>query len=275
MIRRESELRTRDGLRLHARCWKGAGEPRGAVCLVHGLGEHGGRYDRLAEALTGAGYSLLAADLRGHGRSEGLRGHIGSYEHLMDDIELLLAETALNCPGVPRFLYGQSMGGNLAVNYALRRRPALGGVIASSPMLRMAFTPPRWKSVMGKYLRLLLPALPLGNEIRADDLSRDLAVVDAYRRDPLVHGRLTVRFYDVLLAGEWAIDNAGLLSTPLLLMHGDADRITSHQASDEFAGRAGGLCTFKVWEGFRHELHNEPGGDRVHRFVVEWMGRIG
>lgn len=274
MIRRESQMRTRDGLRLHARRWSPGEEARGAVCLVHGLGEHGGRYERFAAALTGAGYSLMAADLRGHGRSEGRRGHVGSYDHLMDDIELLLAETSLGSPGVPLFLYGQSMGGNLVVNYALRRRPALAGMIASSPLLRMATDPPRWKTALGRHLRRLLPALPLGNGIRADDLSRDLAVVDAYRRDPLVHDRLTPRFYDVVTAGEWAIAHAAELAVPLLLMHGDADMITSHAASAEFAGRAGDRCTFRLWEGLRHELHNEPEGVQVSRFVLEWMNGV-
>jgi alpha-beta hydrolase superfamily lysophospholipase len=271
MIRNETHMRTRDGLRLHARRWSPGEEERGAVCLVHGLGEHGGRYERLAAALTGAGYSLMAADLRGHGRSEGRRGHIGSYEHLMEDIELLLEETELASPGAPLFLFGQSMGGNLVINFALRRRPALAGVIASSPMLRTAFAPPGWKTFLGKRLRGFLPALPLGNEIRADDLSRDLSVVDAYRRDPLNHDRLTLAFQDVLLAGEWAIEHAEGLSLPLLLMHGDADRIASHEASAEFAGRAGDRCTFRLWEGLRHELHNEPEGRQVGRFVLEWM----
>ncbi|MDD3643494.1 MAG: alpha/beta hydrolase, partial [Candidatus Krumholzibacteria bacterium] len=178
-------------------------------------------------------------------------------------------------PRLPLFLYGQSMGGNLAINFVLRRRPAIAGMIASSPLLRTASAPPRWKTLMGANLRTLLPALPLGSGIRADDLSRDLSVVDAYRRDPLVHDRLTLRFHEVLVAGEWAIEHAAGLPVPLLLMHGDADGISSCGASAEFAGRAGDRCTLKIWEGMRHELHNEPESPQVHRAVIEWMERVG
>ena len=128
-----------DGLPLVGRCWEPAGEPRAVVCLVHGLGEHSGRYAHVAAALNDAGYAVLACDKRGHGRSGGKRGHTPSYEALMTDIDLLLAQAEQRFPGKPRFLYGHSLGGNEVLNYALRRKPDLAGVVATSPGLRTAF----------------------------------------------------------------------------------------------------------------------------------------
>lgn len=268
-------LQTADGLSLHGRLWIPDSDTSGVICIVHGLGEHIGRYADFAESLTAQGYAVLAIDMRGHGRSEGRRGHISSYETLMSDISAMLAEAGRRFPGQPIFLFGQSMGGNLIINYALRREvrreARVAGIIASSPMLRTAFKPPYWKTLIGKYLRPILPLLPLYNEIRAEDLSRDPEVVRAYKDDPLVHDRLTLRFYDVLLAGEWAIRHAVDLRIPTLIMHGDRDRVTSLEASREFSEIAGDICTMKAWEGFYHEIHNEPDRKRAFDYLIEWL----
>ena len=163
------------------------------------------------------------------------------------------------------------MGGNLVINSVLRGHPLLSGVIASSPMLRTAFEPPSWKKFAARYIGRLFPGMPLTNEVKARDLSRDEEVVRKYRTDPLVHDRLTLRFYEVLLAGAWAIEHAAELSIPMLIMHGDSDRITSLEASRAFAERAGDFCTLKVWEGYYHEIHNEPGKEQVLDYVSDWL----
>ena len=268
---------TEDGLRLYAQGWQPETEPKGVVCLVHGLGEHSGRYRHLAAFLNQADYALLAFDLRGHGKSEGQRGHAPGYEALLDDIAHLLAEAAERYPDRPRFLYGHSLGGNLVINYALRRRPQLAGVIATGPLLRTAFEPPAWKIPLGKIMRGLWPALSMSNEIDRQDLSRDPAVVRAYNDDPLVHDRVTARLgIDMLEAGLWALEHAAELSLPLLLMHGGADRLTSAQASREFAAQAGTRCTLKIWDGFYHEIHNEPEQGEVFEYLLEWLnGKLG
>ncbi|MDI6809647.1 MAG: lysophospholipase [Candidatus Eisenbacteria bacterium] len=267
----EFKLRAKDGVKLHARRWEPEQEPIGVVCLIHGVGEHSGRYFSMAHHLAGRGYALLAIDLRGHGKSEGKRGHISNYAALMDDVTILLNEGSRSYPQRPFFLYGQSMGGNLVINHALRRHPLLRGVIASSPMLRTVFEPPSWKKLLARYIGRLLPAMPLTNEVKARDLSRDEEIIRKYKTDPLVHDRLTLRFYKVLQAGTWAIEHAAELSMPMLIMHGDSDRITSLQASRTFAERAGDSCTLKVWEGYYHEVHNEPGKEQVLDYVAGWL----
>jgi len=260
-----------DGMPLVGRCWEPTGEPRAVVCLVHGLGEHCGRYAHVAAALNDAGYAVLACDQRGHGRSGGKRGFTPSYEALMNDIGLLLGQAEQRFPGKPRFLYGHSLGGNEVINYALRRRPDLAGVVSASPGLRTAFKPPALQLATGRLMNRLWPAFTMSNGLELAALSRDPAVIAAYQADPLVHDRLSARLgMGLLESGEWAIAHAAEFPLPLLLMHGTADRLTSHQASQQFAAKAP-TCTLKLWEGLYHETHNEPEKGEVIGFVVGWL----
>jgi alpha-beta hydrolase superfamily lysophospholipase len=268
----EFAWQTEDGLRLYAQGWQPETEPKGVVCLVHGLGEHSGRYAHLAAFLNQAGYALLAFDLRGHGQSEGQHGHTPSYDALLDDIAHLLDEAAGRYPDHSRFLYGHSLGGNLVINYALRRRPKLAGVIATGPLFRPAFEPPAWKLTLARIMYNLWPTLAMSNELDRQVLSRDPAVVRAYNEDPLVHDRLTPRLtMDMLQAGLWSMEHAAEFPLPLLLMHGSDDRLTSAQASREFAAQAGEVCTLKIWDGFYHEIHNEPEQGLVFGYLLEWL----
>lgn len=268
----EFKLQSTDGLGLFACTWLPDGDLRGMVCLVHGLGEHCGRYLHVARRFTAAGFGMLAFDLRGHGKSDGKRGHATSFDVILDDIGLALQECAARFPGKPLFLYGHSLGGNLVLNYALRRKPDVRGVIAASPGLRTAFIPPPAKLALGKVMYSIWPGLILPNGLDLQALSRDPHVIEAYNADPLVHDRLSVRLgVDLLNNGEWALSHAAQLATPLLLMHGDADRLTSAAASREFAESAGALCTLKIWPGGYHEMHNEPEQEKVIETMLGWM----
>lgn len=264
-----------DGLQLVGRSWKPDSEPRAVVCLVHGLGEHCGRYQHVAAELMEAGFAVLACDQRGHGRSGGKRGVIPSYDALMDEIGLLLEQASQRYPGKPRFLYGHSLGGNEVINHALRRKPALAGVIATSPGLRTAFKPPAAQLAVGRLMNKVWPAFTMPNGLELAAISRDPAVVEAYKQDPLVHDRLSARLgIETLETGEWAIAHSGEFPVPLLLMHGTADRLTSYEASREFAGKAPN-CTLKLWDGLYHETHNEPEKDAVIATIVAWVnGRV-
>ncbi len=263
---------TGDGLRIYARGWLPEGDPWAVVCLVHGLGEHSGRYAHLARRLTGDGFALLSFDLRGFGRSQGRRGHTPGYDSLMDDVGRLLGEAEGRFPGRRRFLYGHSMGGNLVINYALRRRPPLAGVIASGPWFRLAFDPPASKLKVGRVMNSLWPTFTQASGLDSAALSRDPEVVKAYNSDPLVHRLISARLFTcVFEAGIWALDHAAEFGLPLLIMHGGADRITSPEASRLFAGRVTGPCQFKLWDGFYHEIHNEPEKEEVFNYLVSWL----
>ncbi|MBC8206216.1 MAG: lysophospholipase [Kiritimatiellaeota bacterium] len=266
------EITTSDGLKLCGQEWTPDAEVKAVVCLVHGLGEHCGRYEHVAETLNRHRIALVAFDLRGHGQSGGKRGHAPSYERLMSDIFQGLENARKRYPNLPLFLYGHSLGGNLVIHYALQKHPDLTGVIASAPLLRLPFEPPAWKTGLLRRMYALWPRLTLPSGLETAALSRDTGVVRAYRNDPLVHDRISARLgVDMLDAGEWNLEHAAEFPLPLLLMHSDTDRITCAQASREFAKRAGQTCTLKVWEKLYHDLHQEAEQREVLAVVLEWM----
>ena len=261
-----------DGLDMYARGWAPQGMPKAAIMLVHGHGEHVARYDHVAAALTEKGYAMLGFDLRGHGKSGELRGHTPSYDVLMDDIASFSRQTDQRYAGLPRFLYGHSLGGNLVLNYALRRKPDLHGVIATGPWLKLAFDPPASQVTLGRLLNGIAPGFTQHSKLNTQGLSHDQAVVTAYENDPLVHDKISVRLFTAIYeSGLWALDHAAEFPLPLLLMHGAADPITSAKASQEFAQKAGNKVTLKVWDGMYHEIHNELAKAEVFNTMLTWL----
>ncbi len=272
MVNSESMWRTTDGLQLFAQLWQPGAGARGVVCLVHGLGEHSGRYAHVAAAFTGAGYALQAFDLRGHGKSQGRRGHAPSWEALFDDISLSLTQAAARFPDVPVFLYGHSLGGTLVLTYCMSRDSQVTGVISTGPLLRPAFAPPAWKLALGRLMYELWPTFSLNNELDPAGISRDWAVVQAYVDDHLVHDRVSARLgLDMLQAGEWAMRHGEDLKLPSLLMYGSADRLCSPEAIRQFAEHVNHQCTCTSWDGLYHEIHNEPEQDEVLLAIIQWL----
>ena len=266
-------MESTDRLKLWGQGWEPEAATKAVVCLLHGLGEHSGRYDHVAEVFNRSGYAMMAFDLRGHGRSEGRRGHAPGYAMLMSDVEKLLNEAAARYPDLPCFLYGHSLGGNLAIHYVLKQRPALAGVIASAPLLRLAYNPSQWKSGILRGMRALRINLSIPSGLDDTALSQDLNVVRTYRNDPLTHDLISARLaMDMLRYGQWNLNHAAEFPLPLLLMHGETDRITSVAATVELSVKAERVCTLKIWEGFEHELHNEPDNQQVFDYMLAWMG---
>lgn len=266
-------FKTNDGLTLLGRIWQTTGKPKGIVNLIHGLGEHSGRYAHVAETLTKAGYNLIGFDLRGHGLSEGPLGHTPDYEHIMDDVALFMQKSnEFFGSDHPNFLYGHSLGGTIVLNYALRRKPHLNGVISTGPALRLSFEPPKIKLVLGKIMANLMPTFSMNNALDVNALARDAAIVKAYQDDVLVHDRLSAKLVMELFdSGKYALEHTADWTLPLLLMHGSEDRISSCQASEEFAQKAGDIVTFKQWDGFYHEIHNDFGKEEVKAFMIDWL----
>jgi alpha-beta hydrolase superfamily lysophospholipase len=226
----------------------------------------------MARAFYEAGYALLTFDHRGHGRSQGPRGHVPDYEAFMEDVAQLLAEVERRWPDCPRFLYGHSMGGNLVLNYALRRRPRLAGVVVTAPWLRLVTPPPRLQVKLMQVIDRYYPILSFSNRLDPLVLSRDPAVAQAYKSDPLVHDRISTRlFLHITASGQWALAHAHEFQLPLLLIHGGADRLISAAASREFAGRIPKNCLFKLWPELCHEPHNEPEQAEVFSFILDWL----
>ena len=269
----EWNWKTSDGLQMYSKGWAPKGKPKGTICLVHGHGEHIGRYEHVAAALTEQGYALLGFDLRGHGKSGGPRGHLPSFEAFMMDIDRFLEETAGRYPGVPQFLYGHSLGGILVLNYALRRKPRLAGVICTAASLRTALEEQKVKVVMARVMGALMPAMTIASGLDPKTLSCDPAVVQTYVSDPLVHDRMTLGFGKIMLTAiPWTFEHAGELQLPLLIMHGTKDMLGYPRGSQEFAGLAPkDKVTLKMWDGFYHEIHNEPGKAEVFKVMTDWL----
>jgi alpha-beta hydrolase superfamily lysophospholipase len=272
MLVQEETWSSDDGVGLHAVNWIPDSMPKATIGFVHGIGEHVGRYSYVGDYLTRAGYALFSYDLRGHGKSGGRRGDASSYEALLDDIEILIHRSRSKFPDLPCFLYGHSMGGNLVLNYVVRRNPNLTGIIVSAPGLKPASVGPVWKLPAARIFRFVLPALLVANEINATDLSRDAEVVRQYQADPLVHDRVSLRLGVSLVdAGAWICQRAEEFHLPLLVLQGGGDRVVDVETNLGFAQRAGRLCSLKVWPGLYHELHNEPEKDQVLAELKAWL----
>ncbi len=270
------EFRSQDGLRLFGQEWKSISTSKGLVCLIHGLGEHSGRYAHLGAFLNQNQYSLISFDLRGHGRSEGPRGHTPDFEFLMGDMDRFLDQARTLHPELPVFLYGHSLGGILVLNYVLRRRPALAGVIVTGTGLRTALEKQKAKVLLAKVLGALLPGMTLPSGLDPEAISRDPAVVQAYINDPLVHDRLSLGMGRQLLqAIGYAFQHAHEFPhIPLLMMHGKEDVLGYASGTEEFASKVPQECTLKLWDGLTHEIHNEPEQGVVFDFLLDWMNQV-
>ncbi len=265
------QLLTVDGEQLVRRHWP-AKETVAAVGIVHGLGEHSGRYESLAAQLNEHGIDVVTFDQRGHGRSPGKPGALPSYDRVLDDVGSLADSLATLAPRNRCFLLGQSLGANLVLNYALRRKPELGGLVALSPMLRMTTPPPAWKRLAVRVAARVVPNVTIPTGLSRANLSRITENVDAYGADPLVHSRISLGFAESMFdAGVWAIDNADQLILPTLLMHGDEDRTTCVNASRQFAERAADPCQLRIFSGAYHELLWELESQKAIDEISRWL----
>lgn len=264
------------GKKVFAQSWMPEKDPVAIINLVHGLGEHSGRYSRWAGLFAGAGYGVVSTDLFGHGKTEGRIGHVKTYQLLLDQVDLLLAESEMNYPGIPRILYGHSMGGNIAINYAISKDPPFSALIASSPWLRLVIPVSALERVGSRVANSIVPGLVIrAKGLGAEKLSHDPDHWDSVRNDPLVHRKVSIRYaHEMMKQGENAISHGSRIKKPFLLMHGDADEITSNAASTEFMAGTPDTARLKIWEGLRHELHNELEHKDVFKFVVDWIGSL-
>jgi len=264
--------RSPDQTKMIGRVWIPIIPSKAVIALVHGMGEHSGRYKKLAAFFTEQGYAVIAFDQRGHGKSEGKRGHVSNYSVLIDGIDELLDKAFIQFKDKPIFLYGHSMGGNLVLNYILRKPFKVKGAIVTAPWLKLAFEPSPIIVKLARIMRNVWPGFSQSSGLNTKHLSRDSDIIKAYERDRYVHDKISSSFYmGVYEAGLYALRHAAELKTPLLLMHGTEDKITSETASRRFAESSKLLTEYKDWEGFYHEIHNEPEKMEVFQHTLQWL----
>ncbi len=262
---------SQDGLRIYFRLWD-TESPQKICCIVHGHGEHSGRYEHVAKALNEAGICVFAMDLRGHGLSQGKRGHAKSYELFMSDIEELLKTARSIYTDLPMYLFGHSMGGNLVANYAIRMNTnELSGFILSSPWFKLAFDPPPWKLKLGKFFTATWSSLTQPSDLDTDHLSKDPEVVKAYINDPLVHDKISAGLFTAILeAGDYALSETARIKLTGLVYHGNQDQIVDWTASKSFANKLDEV-SFSELDGVYHEPHNDLEKSEVIQSLVNWI----
>ena len=249
-------------------------QPDAVVLLVHGLGEHAGRYTGWAKQFNDTGVEMRSFDLPGHGLSGGRRGVVPPFDVLHDIIDSKLESIAADRPGIPLFLYGHSLGGGIVLDYLVRRKTSLTGAIVTSPWITLTMTPPRLKVMMAVALKSIVPDMTSSSGLNAGYLSRDSQVVTAYVADPLVHDRISFRlFTEALKASEEILAGASGISLPVLVIHGRSDMITSPSGSVEVASSMPSSI-LKLWDDGYHELHNEPFRDDHFTFIREWIDTL-
>lgn len=266
-------FKSSDGLSLFGRAWLPRDVPIANIALVHGIGEHSGRYDHVAHYFHQRDYAIFAVDLRGHGQSDGPRGHIEQFQDYLDDVKTLITYIEDRSANVPLFLLGHSMGGLVALVYALTYPDDISAVIVSSPALRSRVEVPTWKVTLGNLMSTLNPTMAMTTDLDPLALSRDERVVKTYQADPLVHDQVTARWFtEFLKASEWAMEEANRLAVPALILQGGSDRIVDPAGAREFFDRIGLEDKYYIeYEPLYHEIFNEPEHLSVLGDVEAWL----
>jgi alpha-beta hydrolase superfamily lysophospholipase len=271
-VQRESSFAGAGGLETFWRTWLPDGRADGVVVVAHGAGEHSGRYAHVAQRLVGEGYAIYAIEHRGHGRSQGPRALIDRIDNAVADVDKLVALAAEAHPDAPLFLLGHSMGGTIALSYALAHQQRLAGLVLSGPLAALEAVPAPMR-LTARALSVLAPRTPL-IAIDPSLISRDPAVVADYQSDPLVHhGKLPARTV-VELAGaiESFPEAVAAITVPTLIMYGTDDGLCPPQGSVMLSERIGSSDkTLKAYQGLYHEILNEPERDQVLDDLCAWL----
>jgi alpha-beta hydrolase superfamily lysophospholipase len=267
--RTEGSLATADGTTLFRRSWLPDSAER-LCAVVHGLGEHSGRYDATASWLAERGCAVHAFDLRGHGRSGGPRAHVQRFADYLDDLDAFLAAARAEHRALPITLLGHSMGGLIALAFLAERSPPLANAVISGPALNARAGA---RAVVARLLRWLAPQLSLASGIDPSALSRDPEVARRYVEDPLVLKRLTVSLgVELLVASRAVARRGGEIRVPVLLLHGAADLLCAAAESEAFAKTlTAPRSTIRIYPGLRHEIFNEPDREQIYADAWSWL----
>lgn len=270
MLIEKNKIKTSDGKKLCGRFFH-CDKPRTVILIQHGLGEHSGRYEHVAEFFVEHEFAVMIPDIRGHGHSGGRRGHAESYNILLTDIDLWLNQIEKKYPEIPVFLYGHSMGGNLVLNYVIRRNSEIAGVIATSPWLKLVKPPSIFIRVLASILSAIAPFVTFDNGLQSEDLSR---LEDSRRKrddDKLVHNRISAGLFTIIQkAGRHVLEKAEELTCPVLLLQGGNDRIISREATEKITKRAIN-AEYIFFPECHHEIQNEPECESALDRIINWI----
>jgi alpha-beta hydrolase superfamily lysophospholipase len=270
----EETVTTTDGLRLYLRRHEHP-TARGEILLVHGFGEHSGRYVELTKHLIANDYSVTAYDHRGHGLSDGLPGHVESFSEYDDDLAKMVSSIKGRSSVNSVFVIGHSMGGLIALRYAARKGAEISGLVVSAPLIDVAVPVPAHKLMIARVGARMAPRMRLDNEINPSYLSRDPEVGRAYAADPLVNRKVSAKWFsEAKQAMHEAVEWASEIKIPVLVMHGTDDRFASVEATQKIFERIGSTDKeLTILSGYYHELFNEPERQDIFKRVTKWLGK--
>ena len=266
-------FRTAQGPTLFTRTYLPDGVVRAAVIVTHGYAEHSGRYEALTRRLVAGGFAVYALDHRGHGQSGGKRASISVFREYVDDLARFIDRVRETRPHPPRFLFGHSMGGLIALQLVLEHPEKVEGLAVTGALLQNAVPVPRPLEQVAGLVSRLAPNLPV-QELRAEDISRDPAVVQAYKDDPLVyHGKVRARLgFEMLRTGPYVLGRARDIELPILLQHGTADKLAAVSGVQALYRELGSADkTLELYEGAHHEILNDFGKEKVIGDLVAWL----
>jgi alpha-beta hydrolase superfamily lysophospholipase len=266
-------LTSADGTKLVYRAWPRANAGI-TFAVVHGLGEHSGRYQRFADGMARHGMATYAVDLRGHGESAGPRGHIDSWSQWVDDVVSFVELVEREAKGevVP---LGHSFGGAVMLSAIESGRLANAKrFVLSSPAIKIKAKVPAWKSALGGLTARVAPRLAMSNQVDPATVSRIPEVVEAYRTDPLVHDKISSGLYAAWQrAVSESLEHAGEIKIPFLILAGTADMLIDPEGSRELHARAPVASELRLLEGRYHEPFNDLGSDEVFSAIADWLNR--
>lgn len=249
-----------------------ADQPIAFVCIIHGFGEHSGRYDHVALAFAERQISTYLIDLPGHGKSSGKQGDIKALNDFILAIDALMELGKTENPALPYFMYGHSMGGGLLLRYLTLVETPPQAAVVTSPWLQLASEPSAFKIILGRMTMTL--GLNIAQDAALDPkyLSHDPEVGKNYISDPLTHGKITPKaFFALRENGNYLLQMNEEFRNPILLAHGTDDKITAIEASKKLASQHPKTVSFKEWPNLRHETHNEINKNDVIDFYVKWL----
>jgi len=258
---------------LYFRSWKTNDEAKAVVLLVHGLGEHCQRYEALAAHLNQAGYALHSMDLPCHGRSQGRRGHVDSFDVFQSAVLTLYQRCLTSHPDRPIFLLGHSMGGLIATRFLLDHQTKFSGALLSGAAIQSPQEPPTWQLGIIRTIAKLAPKLSLLG-LDASKISRDPKVVEKYMSDPLVSkDKLSAQFLVAMTdTMEHCKTEAKHIALPIFIMHGSQDAMTSPRGSQLLYDSVSSVDkSLKVYDGLYHEIFNEPEANSIFQEMVTWL----
>jgi len=272
MITEEFDFFSKGGTKIHAKCWLPDQQPTAIICIVQDIFEHTGYYEELAAFFVEHRIAIYTHDHRGFGRSEGKRGH-ASVSLLLEDVQELIISARKDYNDTPIFLLGHGIGGNLVANFLIKYMSGeISGAIINAGTFKIALEITPLQEKISQFLFAFWPAITVRHGITSEMIYADHTSIQKMASDPLLHDKISMRLlFDLNRAGKFAMQNAALIELPILVTHGEHDKISALKTSQEFAIAAGDNATHKIWKDAMHQCHLDTNGAMHWDFYLDWI----